>query len=156
MEDDGKFRRGKKIAFDKRERDAEIKQILVDRTGQEISIPELLTVKEFSEKMGVPLVKVVGELMKNGMMATLNSKIDFDTCFIIGEAFQIKITREISDMASISDVMSGNIEVLLKNDDPEKLVSRAPIISIMGHVDHGKTSILDKIRSTEVASTEAG
>lgn len=131
-------------------------QILVDKTGQEVFIPELVTVKEFSEKMGVPLPKVVGELMKNGMMATLNSKIDFDTCYIIGEAFQIKIVREVSDSASVSDVMTGNIEALLKNDDPEKLVSRAPIVSIMGHVDHGKTSILDKIRSTEVASGEAG
>lgn len=84
MEDDGKFRRGKKIAKDSRERDSGgIHQILVDRTGQEIAIPEVLTVKEFSEKIGVPLPKIIAELMKNGMMTNLNTKIDFDTCFLI-------------------------------------------------------------------------
>lgn len=144
------------MAHSKNDRESSNKQVLVDKTGQEVFIPELVTVKEFSEKIGVPLAKVVGELMKNGMMATLNSKIDFDTCYIIGEAFQISIVREVSDTASVSDVMTGNIEALLKNDDPEKLVSRAPIVSIMGHVDHGKTSILDKIRSSEIAAGEAG
>ncbi len=156
VEDDGKFRRGKKIAQDRRERDGGGNQIIVDRTGQEIAIPEMLSVKEFAEKMGVPLVKIIGELMKNGMMASINTKIDFDTCFIIGESFQVKITREISTDVSVSDIMEGKISELLKNDDPEKLVPRAPIISIMGHVDHGKTSILDYIRKTQVASGEAG
>ena len=84
----GKFRRGKKLSAGKRERDdTEIKQTLTDKTGQEVSIPEMLTVKEFSEKIGVSIPKILGELMKNGMMTNLNTKIDFDTCFLIAETF---------------------------------------------------------------------
>lgn len=157
-EDDGGFRRsGKAAASEKKEKDIDdIKQTLTDKTGQEITIPEVLTVKEFSEKIGVPLVKIITELMKNGMMVTINTKIDFDTCFLIGEIFGIKIIKEISTKASVSSLMDGNIEELLKNDDVSKMITRAPIVSVMGHVDHGKTSILDYIRSTEITKGEAG
>lgn len=158
-EDDGGFRRSGKAASasEKKERDIdEIKQTLTDKTGQEITIPEVLTVKEFSEKIGVPLVKIITELMKNGMMVTINTKIDFDTCFLIGEIFGIKIIKEISTKASVSSLMEGNIDELLKNDDVSKMVTRAPIVSVMGHVDHGKTSILDYIRNTEITKGEAG
>lgn len=83
-----KFRRSKQMkGQQKREKSIEdITQTLVDRTGQEVSIPEGLSVKEFSDKVGVPLARVIQELMKNGMLVTLNSQIDFDTCFLIGEA----------------------------------------------------------------------
>ncbi len=154
--DDGKFRRGKKIDADRRDKGGDIRQTLVDRTGQEIAIPEMLSVKEFSEKIGVPLPKILGELMKNGMMTNINTKIDFDTCYLIAEAFEVKMTREVNNDASVTDILAGKVSELLKNDDIEKLETRPPIISIMGHVDHGKTSILDYIRETQVASGEAG
>lgn len=158
VEDDGTFRRTKKIVGgEKREKtESDIKQVLSDKTGQEVAIPPMLSVKEFSEKIGVPLPKIIAELMKNGMMTNLNTKIDFDTCFLIGETFQVKIVREVSTEVSVTDIMQGNIAELLKNDDPEKKTDRAPIISIMGHVDHGKTSILDYIRKTSIVDTEAG
>jgi translation initiation factor IF-2 len=158
-EDDGGFRRSGKaaVAGEKKERDIDdIKQTLTDKTGQDITLPEVLTVKEFSEKIGVPLVKIITELMKNGMMVTINTKIDFDTCFLIGEIFKIQVTKEISTKVSVSSLMDGNIAELLKNDDVSKMIIRAPIVSVMGHVDHGKTSILDYIRSTEITKGEAG
>ena len=133
-----------------------MKQTLVDRTGQEVSVPSFLTVKEFSDKVGVPLAKIIGECMKNGVLVTLNTKIDFDTCFLLGETFGITITREQSKDVSIESLLEGNLANLLKEEDSSKLVTRSPIVSIMGHVDHGKTSILDYIRKTEVAAGEAG
>ncbi len=94
--------------------------------------------------------------MKNGMLVNLNAPIDYDTCFLMGETFGIKIIRELSDKASIGDLMEGNVGELLKEEDVGQMVTRSPIISVMGHVDHGKTSILDYIRKSAVASTEAG
>ncbi len=156
-EDDGTFRRAKKTLWMERKEKSleEMKQILADKTGQEVALPDFLTVKEFSEKIWIPFSKIMSEFLKNGMMATLNTRVDFDTCFIISEVFNIKVVKEQNDEVSITSVIDWNLTDMLKNDDATKQVTRAPIISIMGHVDHGKTSILDYIRKTSVASWEA-
>jgi translation initiation factor IF-2 len=155
--DDDTFRRQKSIGGEKQEKNVDdIRQTLVDRAGQEVEIGDFLTVKEFSDKIGISLARIIGELMKNGIVVNINSQIDFDTCFLIAEGFDITIKKTHSTDSSITDLLAGNIDALLATDDAADMVVRPPIISVMGHVDHGKTSILDSIRKTEVAAGEAG
>lgn len=156
-DDDGFVRSNKLKTKKKEEKKVEdIKQNLVDRTGETIQIPDILSLKEFSEKLWVPLPKLIAEFMKNGLMVNMNSPVDFDTASIISEAFDIKVVRDSSSWISIDEVIAGNITEFLKEDDSSVLQSRPPVISIMGHVDHGKTSLLDYIRKEKVAAGEAG
>ncbi len=155
-EDDGSFKRSKKNAQASHEEGGEVRQVLVDKTGQTVRIPEALSVKEFSDKLGVPLAKVLFELMKNGLMANLNTKIDFDTCSIVADAFKVSIEHEAAKAASAEAVFDGNVADLLKDEDPAKLLPRPPTVTIMGHVDHGKTTLLDYIRKAKIAAGEAG
>ena len=121
-----------------------------DGKGQvrDIIVPEVITVQELSNRMAMRAGEIIKKLMSLGVMATLNQNIDADTAELIVTEFGHKIIR-VSD----ADVEEG----LLPQDDPKELQeSRAPVVTVMGHVDHGKTSLLDAIRKTDVVTGESG
>ena len=120
----------------------------------EIKIGDTISVRELGEKMGVSPIRVVGELLKNGVMSNLNSSIDFDTASIVCEIFHCHVIHD-SSAVSGKEILKGNIAKLLE-DEPENLVDRPPIVAVMGHVDHGKTTLLDAIRKTNVVGGESG
>ena len=119
-----------------------------EKQVRDVQVPEAITVQELANRMAERVAAVVKALMNNGIMSTQNQTIDADTAELLVEEFGHKVVR-VSD-ADVEDAITA-IE-----DDEKNLLPRAPVITIMGHVDHGKTSVLDVIRKTNVVSGEAG
>ncbi len=119
-----------------------------EKVIRDVQIPETIVVQELANRMAERVADVVKSLMNMGMMVTQNQSIDADTAELIVEEFGHKVVR-VSD-ADVEDVIKT------EEDRPEDLKPRPPVITVMGHVDHGKTSLLDAIRKTKVVSGEAG
>ncbi len=119
-----------------------------EKISREVTIPEAITIQELANRMSERSVDVIKILMKQGQMVTINDVIDPDTAQLIAEELGHTVKR-----VAEADVEEGVFDVA---DDPAHLAPRAPVVTVMGHVDHGKTSLLDAIRSTNVAGGEAG
>ncbi|MGD8768843.1 MAG: translation initiation factor IF-2 [Desulfobacterales bacterium] len=112
-----------------------------------IKIDEAIALSDLAKRMGIKAGEMIKKLMALGVMATVNQVIDFDTAVLVAAEFDYELEK-----ASFEEETVLKIE----KDDPEKLIERPPVVTIMGHVDHGKTSLLDVIRKTKVTENEAG
>ena len=130
-----------------KEPEERIKQKIFKLT--EIEIPESITVKDLAAEMKKTTSEVITKLMKLGIMATINNEVDFDTAFLIASEFEITAVKK--ESVSDEQILFDDSE-----DREEDLVARPPVVVVMGHVDHGKTSLLDSIRKTHVIEGESG
>ena len=139
-------------------RKARFKKNKEEKTEQRIKIEkavvskDIIPLKELSEKIGITAVEISKILFKEGIIKTINDSVDFDTAAYIADGLGIELELKAEKTAEevLSDVVSEEA------DDPSKYVSRPPVVTVMGHVDHGKTSLLDYIRSSHVTDGEAG
>jgi translation initiation factor IF-2 len=132
------------------------------KNDDKIYLPQFITVSEFAETIGKPVSLVVKTLMLNGVIATLSEQIDYDTANIIAEELGVEVYPENDEFDTVAQNANAGQEQLIKiveysdDDSTKTLVQRPPVVTVMGHVDHGKTTLLDTIRRSNVVASEAG